>query len=324
MFWRILVGILAVLLVLILVGPLVIPIRPLADTLPPERLADADSRFVEVAGVKIHYKVFGSGQPVMILLHGFGASTFSWREVTGPLSQSGTVIVYDRPAFGLTERPLPGSWVGQNPYSEPAQVTILFGLMDALEVRSAILVGNSAGGSVAVNAALTQPDRVQALVLVDAAIYDSGRTVPAWLRWVSHTPQAERIGPLLTRSIASRGIEILFSAWHDRARIMPEIIRGYRLPLRAQNWDVALWQYTTAAQPGNLSAHLAELHLPTLVITGDDDRIVPTANSLRLAQEIPGAQLVVVKDCGHVPQEECPVDFLQAVRPFVARSSSTE
>lgn len=321
MIWRILAGILAVLLVLILVGPLVIPIPPLTDTLPPERLADADSRFVEVAGVKIHYKVFGSGQPVMILLHGFGASTFSWREVTGPLSQYGTVIVYDRPAFGLTERPLPGSWTGQNPFSPPAQITILFGLMDALQIPRAILVGNSAGGSVAVSAALAQPDRVQALVLVDAAIYDGGRTVPAWLRWLFQTPQAERIGPLLTRSIASRGMEILFSAWHDRTRITPEITRGYRLPLRAQNWDVALWQFTTAAQPGDVSAHLAQLRTPTLVITGDDDRIVPTANSLRLAQEIRGAQLAVIKDCGHVPQEECPVDFLQAVRSWMTQIS---
>jgi pimeloyl-ACP methyl ester carboxylesterase len=58
--------------------------------------------------------------------------------------------------------------------------------------------------------------------------------------------------------------------------------------------------------------------MPVLVITGDDDRIVPTAQSLRLAQEIPGAQLAVFKDCGHLPQEECPADLLQAVRTFVA------
>lgn len=305
------------LLVLVGIGPFLVPITPLADTVSPEQLADPDSRFITVDGIRVHYKQYGQGQPTFLLLHGFGASTFSWREVTGPLSQGGTVIMYDRPAFGLTERPLPGSWQGQNPYSPEAQVDLLFGLMDALHVDRAVLVGNSAGGTVAMQAALAHPERVQALILVDAAVYGSG--VNPLLRALYQTPQMEHLGPLLVRSIASSGMDILNSAWHDRSRITPEITAGYRKPLRAQNWDVALFQFSRASRPTGLPQRLSEFKMPVLVITGDDDRIVPTENSLRLAKEIPGSELAVIENCGHVPQEECPEAWLAAVEGFLRK-----
>lgn len=315
--------ILAVLVLAMLVGPFLIPILPLTDTVRVEKLADSDSHFIEVNGLKVHYKQAGSGRTAIILLHGFGASTFSWREVIGPLSQSATVIAYDRSAFGLTERPRPGEWTGANPYSPEAQVDLLFGLMDALKIERAILVGNSAGGAVAINAALARPERVQALVLVDAAVYGGGSS-PAWLRALYQTPQMDRLGVLLARSISTRGMEILYSAWHDRSRITPQIIAGYRKPLQAENWDVALWQMTKASKPSDLPARLNQLKLPVLVVAGDDDRVVPTENSLRLAKDIAGTQLTVFKDCGHVPQEECPKAFLQTVEPFIQRVAANE
>lgn len=311
------------LLLALLVGPFLVPVPLLKDTLPPEELAGPDSRFIEVNGLTVHYEEFGQGQPAIILLHGFGASTFSWREVTGPLSRLGRVIVYDRPAFGLTERPLPQEWQDpalQNPYSLQAQPDLLFGLLDALGIEQAILVGNSAGGTVAINAALARPERVQALVLVDAAVYQTGGS-PAWLRWLLQTPQADRLGVLLARRFSSSGIDFLYRAWHDPSRVTPEIMDGYRKPLQAVHWDVALWQMTKASRSRDLSERLGELNMPVLVLTGDDDQIVPTENSLQLAKAIPAAQIVVFENCGHLPQEECPRAFLQAVEPFISQLS---
>jgi pimeloyl-ACP methyl ester carboxylesterase len=308
--------VLIVILLVLLVGPFLVPIPPLTDTQSPEALADPDSRFVRINGVNIHYKMAGQGEPAIILLHGFGASTFSWREVLQPLSRLGTVVAYDRPAFGLTERLLPGQWTGENPYSPAAQVDLLFGLMDDLGIQKAILVGNSAGGTVAISAALEKPERVQALVLVDAAVYTTGGSSPL-MRVLFQLPQMDRIGPLFVRSIATRGMEILTTAWHDPSRITDEIKAGYRKPLMADNWDVGLWQMTKTSRSSDLAARLVDIQPPVLVVTGDDDRIVPTENSLRLAKDIPGAQLVVFKNCGHVPHEECPQDFLQAVEPFI-------
>ena len=146
---RILAGVLLFLLLVVLVGPFLVPVPPLEGVVSVQSLADPDSRFMQVNGLEVHYKQFGQGEPYIILLHGFGASLFSWREVSGSLSQQGTVIAYDRPSFGLTSRPMPGDWQGESPYSTQSQVDLLFGLMDRLGVEKAILVGNSAGGSIA-------------------------------------------------------------------------------------------------------------------------------------------------------------------------------
>ena len=306
-------------LLVITIGPLVIPIPPLPDPPPLSALVDEDSRFIEVNGIDVNYKQYGSGEPVMILLHGFGASTFSWREVMKPLSEYGTVIAFDRPAFGLTERPLPGSWKGESPYGVEGNLTLLLGLMDALGIEKAILIGNSAGGRLAVQAALTHPERVSGLVLVDAAIYTGSRRTFGILQPLIYTPQMDRLGPFFARSLAgAQGEAFLQAAWHDPSRITPEIQTGYRKPLHMANWDVALWEFTRAGSGSeDLAPRLKEIALPTLVISGEDDRIIPAADSVRLSADIPGARLVVIPACGHVPQEECPVFFLDAVEGFL-------
>jgi pimeloyl-ACP methyl ester carboxylesterase len=321
---RILAGVLAGLILLVLVGPFLVPVRPLQGLAPPEDLADPDSEFVEVDGLKFQYKRKGSGRPAMILLHGFSASTFSWRSVMEPLSKLGTVVAYDRPASGLTERPLTGhprmeggpAWTGTNPYSAAAQAEQLVELMDKLGIDKAVLIGNSAGGTVAMNTALTYPERVQGLVLVDAAIYTGGGA-PAWIKPLLSTPQLQRIGPLSARFLASSGGRLIGMAWHDPSKVTPDVLEGYRKPTQAQDWDKALWELTKASSELSLGARVSEVTQPALVITGDDDRIVPTKDSIRLAAELPNAKLVVIPECGHTPQEECPEPWLNAVTEFV-------
>lgn len=305
-------------LVVLLVGPFLVPVPPLEDTVPIEALADPDSLFVEVDGLTVHYKRMGRGEPTFLLLHGFGASTFSWREVMAPLSELGTVIAYDRPAFGLTERPLPdtAAWPGYNPYSYVSQPRLALGIMDALDVDTAILVGNSAGGTVAIQTALQAPERVDALVLVSAAVYSGGGTPPI-VRPLLKTPQMDHLGPLIARQIREWGVDFGTSAWHDPERIPERFWEGYQKPLRAENWDRALWELTRSSRRLDLPSQLEDLTLPVLVITGDDDRIVPTEQSLRLAAELPNADLAVLEACGHVPQEECPDPWLEAVTTFV-------
>ncbi len=314
-FLRVVGIILAALILILSIGPFLIPVPPLENTIPAEQFVDADSKFVEVNGVNVHYKTWGQGEPTFILLHGFGASLFSWREVTEPLSQFGTVIAYDRPAFGLTERPL--EWEGESPYSPQSQVDIVIGLMDALKVEKAILVGNSAGGTVSMQVALQHPDRVEALILVDAAVY-AGGGAPSWSRPLLKTPQMNHVGPLIARQLQAQGTEFLKTAWHDPSKITPEIFAGYEKPLQVDNWDKALWQLTVASQESGLTERLSEITMPALVITGDDDRIVPTEQSLQLADELPNAELKVIAQSGHLPHEETPVEFMQAVTEFLA------
>lgn len=315
---RIVLIILGVLSLAVLVVPLIVPIPPLKNTVPPRQLADPDSQFVEVNGLDVHTKEMGEGGTPLILLHGFAASTFSWREVMQPLAQDQRVVAFDRPAFGLTERPMPGEWSGQNPYSADAASDLTVGLMDELGIDQGVLVGNSAGGTVVLYTALRYPERVKALVLVDPAVYSGGGSA-GWLRSIFTSPQGRRIGPLFARAIQNWGYQFGQSAWHDPSKFSDDIWAGFSKPLQAENWDRALWEFTQASRPLGLPERLAELSMPVLVITGDDDRIVPTEQTVRLAGEIAGAQLVVIPNCGHVPHEECPAAFLTAVDNFLSR-----
>lgn len=307
--------VLAVLAFLVLVGPFLVPVPPLENTVPPQELADSDSLFMEVNGQLLHYKVYGEGGPVFLLLHGFASNTYTWHKVVTELAQQGTVIVYDRIGFGLSARPL--TWEGDNPYTQEAQVAQTIGLLDALGVGQVIMMGNSAGGTVAAAITLAHPERVQALVLVDAAIYTGGGA-PPFIKPLLRTPQMRHLGPLVSRIFLAEGGSLLDLAWHDPSLVTAEDVAAYEKPLRVENWDKSLWEFTLASAASNLPERLPELTLPVLVITGDDDRIVPTAESIRLAEDLPQAQLVIIPNTGHVPQEENPALFLEAVNSFLA------
>ena len=311
---RIVLVVTAIVLLVVLIGPFLVPVPPLEGTVPPQVLADPDSQFIKINGLTVHVKTRGQGEPVFVLLHGFGASLYSWNAVKEPLSQIGMVIAYDRPAFGLTERPL--TWSGQNPYGPEAQMALLLGLLDYFGVQQAILVGNSAGGTVAMQMALAHPERVSALILVDPAVYNGGG-MPDWIRPILNTPQMRHLGPLVARQLQARGPELIKMAWHDPSRLPPETINLYQKPLIVDKWDKALWEFTLASRPTNLVDHLGGLTLPVLVITGDDDRIIPTLQSVQLSGALPNAQLVIIANAGHVPHEEQPAAFMDAVIKFI-------
>ncbi len=318
--WKITLSVFAALLVLILAGPFLVPVKPLRYTLPPEALADPDSQFIEINGLSVHYQRMGVGDPTFLLLHGFVASTFSWREVIMPLAEIEQVIAYDRPGFGLTERPL--AWEGVNPYSEEGNLNLLLGLLNSFDLERVILVGNSAGGTLATAFTLAYPERVEALIEVDAAIY---QTMPdsALLTWLLNTPQVDHLGPLIARSPGgNRGMAFLESAWYDPTLMTTDsdIQDGYRKPLQVEDWDKALWEHSKATHPPDLAGRLDQIVTPTLVISGAEDQILPLANSQRLAEDIPNAVLVIIDQCGHLPQEECPRQFIQAVLDFIQQT----
>jgi pimeloyl-ACP methyl ester carboxylesterase len=305
------------LLFLTLIVPLAIPYPAAPDAVTPEVLADPDGEFTDVNGLNVYLRDDGRSAEALILLHGLGSSTVSWDDVAGTLAKAYRVIALDRPGFGLTARPMPGEWAGENPYSQTAQADMIVALMDQLRVQQAVLVGHSAGGTIAAITALRHPERVKALVFVDAAIYQGGGA-PAWVRPLLGTPQMRRLGPWIVRYIfGSRGDQIIRSAWYDPGKITSERLAAYRRPLQLANWERAFWEVTLASQSLDIASRLDRLTMPALVITGDKDTWVATDLSRRLAEDLPRAQLAVIPQCGHVPQEEQPAAFLQAIMPFL-------
>lgn len=306
-------------LLLVLAGPFLIPVPPLKNTFTPEELADPDSRFIEVDGLKFHYKTQGEGEPVFLLFHGFSANVFTWHNVMAPLARMGTVVAYDRIASGLTQRVIPGEWQGENPYTPAQQVAQVIGLMDALGIEKAIFIGNSAGGNIALQTAQAHPDRVSALILADAAVY-GGAGAPGWLLPLFKTPQADHLGPLSARWLEAQREKLLELVWHDPDRASPEIRKGYQKTFQVTNWDLALWELTKATHPTDVVKRLHTVTVPTLVVTGDHDRIATPELSRQLAEDIPGATLQIIPECGHMPQEERPSLFMEAVQIFMTEN----
>ena len=110
----------------------------------------------------------------------------------------------------------------------------------------------------------------------------------------------------------------------DYATITPEELADAAITTRVVDWDRAFWEFTAASGASSNVDRLGELDLPVLIITGDDDRIVPTADSMRLAEAIPGADLVVIPNCGHVAHQECDRVFWEAAAAWLAAQNLVE
>lgn len=281
------------------------------------------SQWITTGSLQLHYHQLGQGHPTLLLVHGSFLSSFSWRAVHKPLSHLGTVIAVDRPAFGLTERPLPDLYrypQPYNPYTPDAQADLLIQLLDQLNVQQAVLIGHSAGGTLCLHAALRHPERVQAIILVDAMVY-SGYAVTEFPSWLRPLLQAALLpGMLQMRLVVKLTLRrLLRSFWHDPSRLSKQSLDQQCQLLQVGPWTRALWLLFTSSHALPLASGLDQLTMPTLTITGAHDRIVPTTESHRLAQDLPAAQLVEIPDCNHLPHEEQPDLFVQAVANFVAQ-----
>jgi pimeloyl-ACP methyl ester carboxylesterase len=307
---------LGALLVLLTFGPFLVPVHPYQGKTPYE-LADTDSKFIYVRGIWLHYKIYGQGKPLFLLLHGFGSSAFTWDRVAPSLAQLGTVVAYDRPGFGLSQRPLQKDWHGYDPYDPTEQAEFALELIRALGFEKAVLIGNSAGGGVALDMALKYPQAVQAMILVSPAV-STGSGPNTFLRALIHTPQAQHLGPLLVRALVPTMQSLIRTAWHDPAAMRSDVIPAYRKPLTATNWDAGLWYVTSAPGQLNLWGQVGSIQSPTLILHGDDDRIIPQSDSKRLVSLNSHFTFVPLAGLGHVPQEEAPQVFLDVVLPWLA------
>jgi pimeloyl-ACP methyl ester carboxylesterase len=317
---RILALVGGVVLALLLVVPFLVPVGT-TGTRSYKEVAGDGATFATAQGVEIYYEKTDfvcqenkdcSNPPVIFLMHGFGANTFSFREITEPLSQLGDVIAYDRPGFGLTQRP--SSWEGENPYGSIGQDLILDELIAQFaKGREVILVGHSAGGTLAAQYVVDNKDAIQGLILISPAILSTGGT-PSWLNWVFSVPQLDHLGPLLVSSIASSGMDLLNESWYNQALITDEVKAGYREPLSVIGWEEGFWEFNRAPRAFDVKDRLAEITVPTLLITGDTDTVVATADTEALATMIKDSVLFVFPESGHLAQEETPEDTMKAIR----------
>jgi pimeloyl-ACP methyl ester carboxylesterase len=314
--------ILGVIALVVLVGPFAVPVNTSGTLTNKEAAAlswNGESEFVELAGHEVHLVTAGSQQSdrLIVLLHGFGASSLTWKEVLEPLSSIGFVVAYDRAAFGFTERP---TTIGEvNPYSSLGQLQVIDELVSRYgQGKEVVILGHSAGGALALGYALDHPEKVQKLILEAPAVYGTGGA-PSWLNWVFDIPQLDHLGPLAVSSIASSGLQILDSSYYNKDLVTDQVVANYTAPLDVIGWERAFWEFNKAPRSLNLVERLDQLSVDTLIITGDTDEIVATADSVRLNGELPDSTIEIIVESGHLPNEEKPLEFVEAVIKFLAK-----
>jgi pimeloyl-ACP methyl ester carboxylesterase len=321
-------GIVFILIILLFaVGPFLIPVAPLEGLASAQQVTTNESEFITIPfsgtdGIDIHYMSDNTNAtdetPTFVLLHGSNFNSYTWTEVFDFFSQQGQVIAYDQIPYGLSEKLVAGDWSDRNPYSSAAAVDQLFLLLDELNVGNVVLVGNSYGATLAVQATQAHPERVDALILVDAAVYVE-EEMPAWL---FDLPQMRRLGPLFARQLGQS------EAFIRQTYLNPEQISDERMALtmiqtQVQDWDMAYWEYLRVwgLDTPDYITRIPEIQQPVLVISCDSDAIVPVSDSQTLHSELPNSELVILPSCGHVPQEECPDIFEEVVGEWLSQTN---
>ncbi len=289
------------------------PDRSLESLVP--RWAPPPSDFIELDGQLVHYRDQGpSSDPLpLVLIHGTSASLHTWEGWASELSATRRVISFDLPGFGLTGPDADGD------YRDARYVVFVRNLLARLGVGRAIVAGNSLGGEIAWQLALADPARVAGLVLVDAAGHAfEPESLPIGFR-IARMPVLRQ---LMRWVLPRRAIEdSVIDVYGDPSRITAALVdRYYELTLREGN-RVALMQRMEQLAPGPVE-RLPEIQVPTLILWGGKDRLIPPRWGEAFHQAIRGSRLVVFPKLGHVPQEEDPAATLAALRdwlPLVAR-----
>ena len=221
------------------------------------------------------------------------------------------MIALDLSGFGFTERPKDPSR-----YTRDSQVALILGVLDALKIERAHLVGHSYGGALSLRLAARHPERLKSLLLVDSAAptypNDRRRRLAGW-RWLDS---------LVVRGLALRPSGVrraLEGSVYDDSQITQEMVDAYLDRVRIEGVIDAYYGLTApehkVGEKGE-EIDLAQIAVPTLVLWGRQDELIPVADGEKAADRIPGARFEVLEETGHMPMEERPEDFLRIAQGF--------
>jgi len=286
-----------------------VSLRPFAEV----RREQPPERFVEVDGRQVYVEQRGAGQ-VVVLLHGFGESSYVWRQVMPELARSFRVVAPDLNGFGWTERPR-----DPQSYTREGQERLVLGVLGALGVKRAQFVGHSYGGSLTLFLASRHPDLVRSMVLIDSAAptySDDRRSRVASIRPLDSLFVRLALTPRRIRSS-------LLASVYDPALVTPELVRAYLERLRVDGEDDAYYGLTARLRPAAGDLALETLTLPALVVWGAEDRLIRVETGRRAARRLPAGEFVTIPRCGHLAMEERPAELLGLMVPFLRRHGET-
>jgi Predicted hydrolases or acyltransferases (alpha/beta hydrolase superfamily) len=252
---------------------------------------------VTVFGARLHYVDAGSGS-VVVLLHGLADDVGVWGSVMPALAAKHRVIALDQIGFGRSDKPLLG-------YQAGTFVDFLDGFLNELKIDRASLVGNSFGGWIAADFALTHPERIDRLVLCDAAGYAA----------VPKTMDPRALNAL--RLVSREDIRYLGPLTFHNKRFYEDVDLAFKQRVTAGD-GYTINQLLDSMIRGEdvLDGRLGAIHKPTLIVWGREDKLIPLNFAERFHKEITGSRLEVIDDCGHMPHVECADKFNHALLKF--------
>src|SRR5215813_2213031 len=262
--------------------------------------ASIADKWTTVYGAKIHYLEAGSG-PAVILIHGLGGSSANWAPTIPPLAQKYHVIVPDQIGFGKSDKPMLNYRVG-------TLVDFLDGFYKQVGIQKASLVGNSLGGFAAAAYAIAHPEKVDKLVLVDAAGFRvTGDIDPKVLNGLNPSTK-QQIKDLLG---------LVF--YNKETFASDAAIEGFLASRVTAGDQYTIQRFIDSIGRGEdiLDGKLGALKHSTLIVWGREDGLTPLAMGQRFNKEISGSQLFVIEKCGHVPQLEKPAEFNTELLKFL-------
>ncbi|HKL40539.1 MAG TPA: alpha/beta hydrolase [Cryomorphaceae bacterium] len=295
-----------ILLIVILFGHSDIPLEELKSKYTLE-----SSGFLPIDGMDVHYADEGNVEdsiPV-VLIHGTGSSLHTFEGWTERLKRERRVIRPDLPGYGLTG-PFP-----DRDYSMESYVDFLKVFLDKLEVDQCVLAGNSLGGGIAWRFAAEHPESVHKLILIDASGYaDKAQSEPIAFE-IAKIPVIKNAFKFITpRFVAKSSVENVYA---DKSLVTEDLVdRYFDLTLREGNRQafvdrLAVEKDTTATR------RIPSIEIPTLVLWGSEDQLIPVESARRFHADLPNDTLVILPDLGHVPMEENPEKSFAALRAFL-------
>ena len=261
----------------------------------------------------LHCEIYGSGDPILFL-HGLGGSTYSWRYMVDPFSLHNQVILIDFRGEGQSPKP------DDKHYSILDQGELIYQFIVEHNLRRLTLVGNSYGGAVSLLLAIrlcAEPhSRLEKLVLIDSGGYPDH--LPLFLK-ILRTPVLGWLAVHLLPPALQIYI-VLRKSYYDPAKITKPQIEAYARPLASRGGRHALLQIGKGAIPKDIKDYVAKyptISVPTLILWGEDDKVLRQDVGERLNQAIRNSRLEYIKHAGHIPQEEQPDAVISRLKEFL-------
>lgn len=281
-------------------------------TAPAIEFAGQDSQFIQIKGQNIHFIKKGEGRP-LVLIHGFGGSTYTWRSLIPALSLHYAVYALDLPGFGLSDKPSEGR------YTMPGQADLVLSFIDALQIPAPALIGHSMGGIVASYAAIKAPQKIKDILLIEPGFYHA--SAPAFLRYLFFPLQRIMAKTFYTKAGRSKS---LTASYYTKSIVTDEVLEAYLQAGRTPNAVDALTGMMRNAAMESYAGVSAKITTPALLVWSRHNKNNPVQDGERLQKEIKGAQLIIIEGSGHYVQEEKPDALAGAIYKYLAKEGTRQ